>query len=109
MQSLVLAIDAVSDGAVLATPVCDDSGQLLLPAGSLLTRNTLEGLRRRGIDKVVVDSLSTAQEACPVKDASEMQAQIEARMHHIFRYALRAGQINPLLHMVCAYRVKEIA
>ncbi len=108
MQYLVLPIDTVSDGAVLAVPVSDGSGQLLLPAGSLLTRNILDGLRRRGIDKVAVSESRATQEIHLIHDVNEVQAQVEARMQHLFRHALRAGQINPLLHMVCAYRLKEV-
>lgn len=28
----------------------------------------------------------------------------EARLHYLFRHALRAGQVNPLLHLVPACR-----
>lgn len=46
----------------------------------------------------------------PVVDAPAMaaandgQARNDARLHHLFRHALRAGQVNPLLHLIPASR-----
>ncbi len=40
--------------------------------------------------------------AAPATD--ERKASDEARLHHLFRHALRAGQVNPLLHLVPACR-----
>ena len=48
------------------------------------------------------DSLVAPISATPGTD--ECGARDEGRLHQLFRHGLRAGQVNPLLHMVPAAR-----
>ncbi len=102
------SLDAIGDIAVLAEPVCDELGQMLLPAGTKLTEAMVTGLRRRGV-KAVVLAPSREPTLESEVDLQAQQARVDARMTHLFRYALRTGQINPLLHMVSRYRMGNMS
>lgn len=108
MQALSTATDLVPEGALLAQPVLDSHGQLLLPASVPVTRSTLQSLERRGIATVFVN----LPEAPPSlenssMDLAEHRAQAEKRLQHLFRPAMRAGQLNPLFHLILRYRCAE--
>lgn len=107
MQALATTADLVPDGVFLAQPVLDSNGQLLLPAGAPITRNTLNSLQQRGIDTVFVNSPPEASEADSKVDPALQQAQTEKRLLHLFRPAMRAGQLNPLFHLIRRYRAVE--
>jgi len=105
MQNTTMPLDAVTDAAVLAEPVCDDSGQLLLPAGTTLTESLVASLRRRGVETVVIAGPQAQPE--PAMDMLARQARVDGRMKSLFRHALRTGHVNPLLHMVSRYRLED--
>jgi hypothetical protein len=105
MQRATTSLDAIEDAAVLAEPVCDDHGQLLLPAGTQLTDSLVASLRKRGVQTVVVAAAPVPPE--PAMDPLARQARVDARMKHLFRHALSTGHVNPLLHMVSRYRLED--
>lgn len=105
MQTTTTSLDAVEDGAVLAEPVCDDRGQLLLPGGTQLTESLVASLRKRGVLTVVVSAAPAPPG--PAMDPVARQARVDGRMKHLFRHALSTGHVNPLLHMVSRYRLED--
>jgi len=100
MQKTTVAIQDVPDAAVLAEPVLDVHQQVLLSAGTLLTPARLESLRQRGVVSLVI----VVTEVPDASDVLARQAQTDERLQYLFRHALQAGQVNPLLHMVARYR-----
>ncbi len=107
MQALATSGEEVPDGAILAQPVLDTHGQLLLPAGANVTRDTLKSLRQRGIETVMVDVPDEASAPVEKLPPQVLQAQVEKRLRHLFRPALQAGQLNPIFHLITEYRLKE--
>lgn len=107
MQPLATTVDLVPEGVSLAQPVLDANGQLLLPAGAPITRNTLNSLQQRGIDTVFVNPPPDASEVGSKVDPALQQAQTEKRLLHLFRPAMQAGQLNPLFHLILRYRAVE--
>ena len=105
MQNTTTTLDAVTQAAVLAEPVCDDSGQLLLPAGTTLTDSMVASLRKRGVETVVIAGAEAQPE--PAMDLQARHARVDGRMKCLFRHALRTGHVNPLLHMVSRYRLED--
>lgn len=109
MQAFSTTLQFVPEGVVLAQPVLDGQAQLLLPAGSPVTGSVLRSLRLRGIETVFVmqaEPLATV----PATDPRAQQGTHEeahARLQHLFRPALRMGQLNPLLHLILRYRTTK--
>lgn len=110
-HALTTTQQTIPDGLVLAQPVLDGQAQLLLPAGSAVTGGVLRSLQQRGIQTVfVVQTAPPAggpaqdAEAPPAPDSREAT---QARLLHLFRPALRLGQLNPLLHLILRYRDAE--
>ncbi|UCU98121.1 hypothetical protein [Acidovorax radicis] len=106
MQALATNSDIAPDGVILAQSVLDLHGQLLLPAGANITNDTLRSLRQRGVETVMVAAPEVT--LSPGKIPPQvLQAQIDKRLRHLFRPALKAGQLNPLFHLIAEYRLKE--
>lgn len=109
-QQATLALDDLPAGGMLAAPVHDENGRLLLPAGTALSSDLIGALRRRGIATVVIRLAPSAGAGGPaVQEAKTPQAQVEERMQRLFRHAAKTGQLNPLLHIVRRYRLGEYA
>lgn len=108
MQAFPTNTDPVPEGMTLAQPVLDAHGQLLLPAGTPLTRGILRSLQQRDIETVFVQ-LPETDPAAGVKPAqpAESAAAAENRLLHLFRPAMRAGQVNPLFHLILNYRTGD--
>jgi hypothetical protein len=109
MAHSTLALDDLPDKGVLAEPVHDAQGQLLLPAGTVLSTDLIAALRRRGIASAAI-VLPGAQAGEGAPEGGGMQAsraQIDARMQRLFRHTAKTGQLNPLLHIVRRYRLGE--
>ena len=107
MQKTTISIDAVPEAAVLAEPVLDVHHQVLLAAGTLLSPGKVDNLRQRGVATLVIVGAAAAD--APQVDTAAQQAQRDERLQHLFRHALRTGQVNPLQHMVARYRQGEFA
>jgi len=109
MNPVMTTLDDLPDGAVLAEALCESSGQVLLAAGSVLTGPVIASLRRRGVEHVKVTLPEPAADPAPPEDPRVQRERIERRVQHLFRLALRNGQIHPLMHMMPAYRLGEDA
>lgn len=107
MQAFATSTELVPDGMLLAQPVLDGHAQLLLPAGTPITRGILNSLQQRGIGTIFVNLAQEVAEPGEKADPAAQQAQIEKRLLHLFRPAIRAGQLNPLLHLILRYRSVE--
>lgn len=106
MEALATSQQFVPEGVVLAQPVLDGQAQLLLPAGSPVTSSVLRSLQRRGIERVFVsqaEPLATGPTADP-EGRQDRHEETHARLRHLFRPALRMGQLNPLMHLILRYR-----
>lgn len=68
----ILPIDNVSPGAWLAEAVMDSAGRMLVPAGTELTGQMLDALKRRNIPALLVE-----------REQDEDPAVQEARRHEI--------------------------
>lgn len=97
----MVGLEQASAGMVLAADLCDDAGQVLLPAGATLSEATLLSLRRRG-----VASLNVVGQA-PAPDAAAVQAERERqclRLVRLFRASATEGATGRLLEHLLAYR-----
>ena len=107
MQTLATTVDLIPEGMLLAQPVLDAQGQLLLPAGAPITRSALNSLQRRGVETIFVNPPAETGAAHSKADPAAMQANTEKRLLHLFRPAMQAGQLNPLFHLILRYRSVE--
>ena len=103
MTKRTLGIDDLPQDAVLADPVSGAQGQVLLAAGSPLTGRVVESLRRLGIRALTIETPAAADAPATVPDAQ----QVNARVRVLFRHAIRAGVVNPLLHFIPPYRLGD--
>jgi len=109
MQALPTHTDHIPEGAQLAEPVLDLHGQLLLPAGAQLSPGVLRSLAQRGIASVLIDhpeAVGTSDALTAPEDPQAARARTEARLLHLFRPAVRDGQLNPLYHLILQFRVE---
>jgi len=88
---------------VLADPVCGAQGQVLLAAGSVLTRRVVESLRRLGVRTLTIETPAAAATSRVAPDAQ----QVHARVRVLFRHAIRTGVVNPLMHFIPPYRLGD--
>lgn len=108
MQAFSTDTDLVPEGLTLAQAVLDAHGQLLLPAGAPLTLGVLRSLQQRDIETVFVQLPEPAAAAGDkAAEPAENKAAMENRLLHLFRPAMRAGQLNPLFHLILNYRAGE--
>jgi hypothetical protein len=107
MQALATTTERVPEGLLLAQPVLDAHAQLLLPEGTPVTREILNNLQHRGIDTIFVNAPEELAQRNGKVDPVEHRVLTEQRLLHLFRPALRAGQLNPLLHMILRHRLEE--
>lgn len=103
MTSSLCSIDDLPEGGVLADPVHDAQGHVLLAAGTVLTAAAIASLRRREVQSVTL----VGAPACPAPDAAALREQTRRRVEVLFRHTLREGLVNPLLHMIPRYRAGE--
>lgn len=107
MQTLATTTEPVPEGLLLAQPVLDGHAQLLLPAGTPITRGILNSLQHRGIDTIFVNLPEVVAHQGEKLDPAAQKEQSERRVLHLFRPAMQAGQLNPLLHLILRYRSME--
>jgi hypothetical protein len=103
MSKIVLGIDDLPGDGVLADPVCGAQGQVLLAAGSVLTRRVVESLRRLGVRTLTIETPAAAATSRVAPDAQ----QVHARVRVLFRHAIRTGVVNPLMHFIPPYRLGD--
>lgn len=100
--ALTQRLEAVTEGSVLAEPVLDSGGNVLLPAQLSLTAAHLEGLRRRGIEEIAV---AVPEEA---EDTARRRAEIRQRVLYLFRHSADDPGAQALLHAVLAFREERL-
>jgi hypothetical protein len=83
MSAKIVPLDQVLPGVVLADNVHDDSGRVLLRAGSILSESTIEALHRRAIGSVTVEVADRAGE----EHLALERARLESRLQAAFCYA----------------------
>lgn len=93
-------LDNVLPGSVLAVELCDARGTVLLPKGASVTEATLLGLRRRGIEALV---LLVELPDDPEREAAASR-EIERQLRHLFRLAGNDAPARELQQMVGEYR-----
>jgi len=91
-------------GMVLAAPLLDASGSMLLPEGSTLTEATLKSLRRRGIERCTISL--PADTADPAQRARERELAC-ARLQHLFRHSAEQEAGPALLQMLTGFRNRD--
>ena len=93
---------------MLAQPVLDSRGQLLLPAGARISHESMNGLRLRGIESVMLVDVTDALVEPTHTNAQPLhKKEIDGRLRHLFRPAFEARQLNPLFYLITDYRTKE--
>lgn len=115
MNQVTVTLDRCCAGRVLAVSVLDQRGGVVLAAGTTLSIQQVEGLMSQGVRSLVLCASATETEAqhsqtdaegTPVPPAPTSE-QMWSRLQHLFRHSLRAGEINPLLHLIKRYRERS--
>jgi len=96
-----LDLDQALPGMVLAAPLLDAHGGMLLPPGSALTTATLAALRRRGVERCVVQVEADAVD--PAVRERERAQQV-ARLQQLFRHQAGAPGGAALLQLLTDFR-----
>jgi len=104
-----MTLDELPETALLAEALCDTQNHVLLAAGTALTATVIASLRRRGIERLNAVLPEAAADAAPPEDPTARRERIERRLQQLFRHTLSSDQINPLLHMLPAYRLGDPA
>jgi len=102
-----IPITLAQPGMLLAAPLLDAHGAVLLPEGATLSESILAGLRRRGIETCMV---SLAQDAPdPAQRAAERERAC-ARLRQLFRHRSEPDDSDAapeLLRVLTAFRQQE--
>ena len=101
---LVLPIDDIAAGMVLAEALRDPGGAVLLPAGAVLTDAALKALRRRGVGALGVLAPEPADSGAARSAERERQC---ARLARLFRHSAASGSNSAgatLLALLLHYR-----
>jgi hypothetical protein len=92
---------------VLAEPITDAHGGVLMAAGTHLNASVIERLGNRGVaEAVVVDAAVPASRNAEHATAADRE-RVKARIEYLFRRDLRNNAIHPLMHLVWRYRSEE--
>ena len=104
MTSLMLSrLDETAEGRTLAEDLLDASGQKLVNAGTVLTKSLIDSLGRRGIAEALLLDADGGDVA--PSENKKSREEIQQRIEHLFRRALRDGEVHPLLHLLLRYRL----
>lgn len=98
-----LPVEQLQPGMQIASPVADDSGRMLLPAGAELTEATIAGLQRRGIAQV---SVELEVEDDPAELERHRQ-QVTARLERLFRRAGQGKETLALYQAITKFRMEQ--
>lgn len=97
-----VSIESVVPGTVLAAPVVDDGGRVLVPAGTALTEASLNSLKRREIETLTVEHEVEL-------DPAELEARrvrAEAQLQRLFRHAGESVDTKTLYQTILNYRLE---
>jgi hypothetical protein len=100
LRQTKIDLDDAQTGMVLAEPVVDRQGGVLLPQQTELTPDLLKSLRRRGIPEIVVvdDSMSA-------EELAAQRARAVARLESLFRAVQGEPGAQALKDALLDYRV----
>jgi hypothetical protein len=105
MRRVVVPIEEAQTGMRLAEEVRNAAGAVLLTAGLELDEAVLAGLRRRGVEHLVVDQPDPRSET----EIAEELARMEARVLHLFHRHRGNPELQLLMQAVLEYRRKALA
>lgn len=94
-----LPIDDVKTGCRLAEAVTDSAGRMLVPAGTEITENVLDALKRRDIPTLMIER---EQEENPVAYEARRH-QVEQTLNQRFQRAGEGAETRVLYQAVLAY------
>jgi hypothetical protein len=98
-----LPLDQVESGTVLAEPVIDEMGRVLVPGGAELTESILRSLARREIAELTVsrevEEDAAEREAYRLKQATELD--------RVFRKAGEGAETRALYQAILDYRMEN--
>jgi hypothetical protein len=103
-NSRLLPLDHIRPDMELAEAVRDRLGNVMLPAGVVLTEHHLEGLRQRGVAAALIKL--EAPSMTPEERNVQMKA-MEDRLEHIFRLSLDNPLNRRLKDLILAYRMEH--
>ena len=104
LNTRTVFMDEATPDSVLADPVHDQQGAVLLGAGTVLTAALIDSLDRRGVPCVTIVCASSDG----VVDIETRRQQARHAIEALFRHSLRHGQINPLIHLITHYRMDHL-
>jgi hypothetical protein len=95
----ILDLDDAKVGMVLAAPIFDGRGGILLPSETELTETLLTGLRRRGVDSICIANGEITEE-----ELFAEREYVRLRLSQLFRKS--TGHVaNELKSSVLTYRI----
>lgn len=104
-RRLVVPIHEAQTRMRLAADVLNAAGAVLLTVGTELDEAALAGLRRRGIEFIVVDRPDPRSET----EIADELARMEARVLHLFHRHRDNPELQSLMQLVLEYRRKVLA
>jgi hypothetical protein len=106
-----VALDELCPDDVLAEPVLDANGGVLVAAGASIGVAMAERLGDRGVIQVVIVRPAAQPPLSPAERDAAVAAErqrVKARIDHLFRYGLRRNEIHPLMHLVWRHRSESL-
>lgn len=103
--SQILPIDRLQPGMVLAEPIRDRHGNLMLAEGTALTEAHLAALDQRGIASAMVHPERIPPSA---EELAELRQAAEDRLRHIFRKTLDLPGNYRLFETILAHRLENL-
>jgi hypothetical protein len=106
LESASIALDQATVGMTLAAQLLDDSGNVLLPAGAVLSAAMLDKLERRGVATLTVAMQAEADPHAVLADKARAEAERErrqARLAHLFRHSAAEGATGELVELLLNY------
>lgn len=100
-----IPLDLAEPGMQLAAAVCNQRGDVLLQAGSVLSESGLSGLRKRGIGYVAVQM----EDARSEEELAAERAKALDRLNLLFRNAGQDQHLGALYHLVLEYRLAQLS
>lgn len=97
----VVPIEAVEAGSVLAAPVHDAQGKVLLPENTVLTESALASLIRREVQTLSLRVACAQSE----QEMAVHAEKVEARLRHIFRNVGDCIAARDLQRQISEYRL----
>lgn len=95
-------IDDAQPDMALAEPILDARGEVLLPAGTVLTESVIASLHRRGVDHLIVVGDPVSEE-----ELAAERARVRERLERLFRRCGTNSNAAPLFKFVQSYRTGE--